>query len=730
MTALFVLLSLVAAGDVNPGITAEVWPVEPDAVVGEIPGPWQAEQPGLRVVYDGQTYDTLSFRMLLPPLTGLVLRCDPDALTLADTLAPDYGLTADAEAAVEAAPAWMRPDLTDNLMQLMSTKQNALAEMILNPTDPRLRDEIAFQAAHISPLHLMTMNLSVITSNLDSLFAIDNDLQYVEIVDYGNPATDDDYYSTTRYTAHEGGSDVTFEIPYEIYYWYVIMPRITDEFPKIIYERFWREFLYYDNGTTSYTANPAGDPYPLLRDVLDDITYVWDGEKHVWPSDRDTTSDMCALDAVGWWTSRVLPRSATMPRPIQPSEIAVDHDGNCGECQDLFCAGLRTGLIPALGTMNINEDHVWNAFWWPLDYASPDEGVWYECQVDLGGGVTHAADSNTSYDDDRTGSTKHCSMIWNWRPDGFQWSTIEMYSDYCTLTVTVYDTAGNPVPNADVKLSSEGWHTIQKYKGFSGITDRDGIFTTTLGEEQNYYASAYLESLGQIIDSASALAGTHFVIPCTLTTNYKPQPRELDFYTYERFPIEGKIDSVLPLLSEEVCYIVFFNNHAEMGEVISGTVSFEGSDLHLRVDAEYDLGHCPTYSYEERPSQSAVQFAPGRLTDFMITDYEGVRVLGVAEPSSPSSVMREPLVLEVQPFSRGSVTSFTITGCRESVKLAIYDKLGRRVYETSADPDPSGNARVKWHGVDRVGQAQPSGVYFVRVQSGNRQLTGKFVMLR
>jgi flagellar hook assembly protein FlgD len=92
--------------------------------------------------------------------------------------------------------------------------------------------------------------------------------------------------------------------------------------------------------------------------------------------------------------------------------------------------------------------------------------------------------------------------------------------------------------------------------------------------------------------------------------------------------------------------------------------------------------------------------------------------------------MREPLVLEVQPFSRGSVTSFTITGCRESVKLAIYDKLGRRVYETSADPDPSGNARVKWHGVDRVGQAQPSGVYFVRVQSGNRQLTGKFVMLR
>ncbi|TKJ39899.1 hypothetical protein CEE36_09965 [candidate division TA06 bacterium B3_TA06] len=729
MNWLLVMLSLIASGEVDRGITAEMWPVEPEAVVGEIPESWQAEQLGLRVVYDGQTYDEVSFRLLLPPLTGLVLRCDPDALTLADTLAPDYGLTADAEAAVEAAPRWLRPDLVDNLMQVSDSRQNTLAEMILNPADVRLRDEIAFQVAHISPPHLMAMDLSIIERNLDSLFAIDDELNYVEIVDYGDPETDDDYYSTARYKGLDGEDTVTFEIHTEIYYWYVIMPHITDELPKIIYNKFWREFLYYDNGTSSYTANSAGDPYPLLRDALADIAYVWDGERHIWPGDREHSTDMGAINAIGWWTSRVLPRSATNPRPIQPSEIAVDHDGNCGECQDLFCAGLRTGLIPALGVMDINEDHVWNAFWWPDDYLSSESGGWYPCQVDLGGGVTHAADSGCAYDKDRGGG-KYCSMIWNWRPDGFQWSSIETYSASCTLSVNVYDKDGNSVPNTDVKLLSEGWKTIQKYRGFSGITDRNGVYTTTLGEEQNYYASVYLQSLGQIIDSTSAPAGTHFAIPCTLTTNYKPQPRELDFYTYEHFSIEAKIDSTLPLPSEEVCYIVFFNNHAEMGEVISGTVSFEGTDLRLQVDAEYDLGHCSTYSYEERSSQSAVKFAPGKLTDFMITDYEGVRVLGVAEPSSPSSVMREPLVLEMLPFSRGNVTSFTITGCWEPVKLAIYDKLGRRVYETSADPDPSGNASVKWHGIDRVGQAQPSGVYFVRVQAGDQQLVGKFVMLR
>ena len=580
-----ILLSLVTTGEINQGITADVRALAPyDTPSHDL---IQEEPLPLRVVYDGETYDELSFHLLLPAQTAFVIRCDPGALTLADTLAPDYGLTPNAQAALEAAPAWLRLDLVDNLMQLGAEDQNTLADMILNPSDPRLRDEIAFQAAHISPAHLQRMNLSVITQNLDSLFAIDEELDYVEIVDYGDPQIDDDYYSTARYKALDNGSYVDVEIPCEIYYWYVIMPRITDELPKIIYEKFWREFLYYDNGTTSYTENPEGDPYPLLRDVLADIEFVWDGERHVWPRDREHSTDMGAINAIGWWTSRVLPRSATSPRPIQPSQIATDHDGNCGECQDLFCAGLRTGLIPALGVMDINEDHVWNAFWWPTDYAFPDEGGWYPCQVDLGGGVTHAADSGCAYDKDRGGG-KYCSMIWNWRTDGYQYSSITTYSNCCTLTVALYDTAGRPVSNADVKLESESWHSpLVKYKGFAGLTDRNGIFTTTLGEEQNYYVTPYWEFLGQVIDSASSPAGSSFFISCTLSSNYNPQPRELD------------TEPVTPDPLQDIA-------------------------LYLEVNAEYDLGHCQTYSYEEVDSKSAVKFAPGQLTDFFLTDYTGL----------------------------------------------------------------------------------------------------------
>ncbi|MBN2378604.1 T9SS type A sorting domain-containing protein [candidate division WOR-3 bacterium] len=731
MIWLSLLLSLIAAGGPNreeAGITTvgEQWTATED---------WSeyVQLQPLKVVYDGETYDEMTFSVFLPANTAYVVRCDPAGMSIADTLAPDYPLVEEVWPAIDACPEWLRFDLINNLIELTPGVQGIIADMILNPIDPRFRDEIAFQAAYLAPSRLGSMDLGILARNLDSLYAIDNELQYVEIVDYGDPETDEDYYSTTRYKNSDGS---TIEIPREIYYWYVIMPRITDELPKIIYEKFWREYLYYNNGTVSYTENPEGDPYPLLRDVLKDISFVWDGVRQVWPADREHSTDMGAIDAIGWWVSRILPRSATSPRPVQPNQLATDHDGNCGECQDLFCAGLRTGMIPALGVMDINEDHVWNAFWWPDDAFSTGPG-WYPCQVDLGGGVTHAADSGCAYDNSRGGG-KYCSMIWNWRTDGYQWSAIETYSDCCTLTVAVYNTEGNPVPEAEVKLRSEGWKTLVKIAGFGGITDRDGLFTTTLGEGQNYYVMVGWDELGRVIDSASALTGEHFFTACTVSFGAKP--RILD--------TEPKTPDPL-------------------GDVA----------LYLEVNAEYDLARCPTYVYsEEVKSKAAVKFAPGKLTDFIVTDYEGLvdflaeekfatykrisfegeKGLTIALPANqarylvffnnhpgmgevvsgtismvePEDVaesrpIHEPLKLETSPGPKDRSCVFKVSGCSETLALAIFDKLGRRVYETTTTPEPRGAASIEW---DR--QSQPSGVYFVLLKSGNQELTRKFVVLK
>ena len=566
MIWLTLFLSLFCA-EVTGGVTCEVKPVS--EITPTLDLNWiRPLQMKTQLRLPAETSSEVSFQMLLPAQTAYVLRCDPKEITVSDTLVPDYGLTSDAEAAVAAAPRWLRPDLTDNLMRLNQAQQDVVAEMILNPRDPRLRDEIAFQAAHIGSNHMTSMNPSIISVNVDSLFAIDADLDYVEIVDYGNPTTDDDYYSTTRYTViDENGSTIYFELPREIYYWYIIHPRITDELPKIVYEKFWREFLYYDNGTVSYTYNPdtSAEPYPLLRDRMQDVTYAWrlDGEE-----------DQGAIRAVHGWVGGVMHWGATAPRPIQPNEIATDHDGNCGEYQDIKCAGARTALIPTVGVLDINEDHVWCANWYPDDYNNPE-----------GGGHWDPA-QESAYDKDRGGS-KYCSLIWNWRGDGYQYSDIETYSNSCTLSVQIYDTKGRPVGNGEVKLLSEGWQSPFRVKGYSGITNRDGVFMTTFGEEQNYAGYAIWENLGTMIDSADALAGTHHVVSCTLSSDYNPQARELN-------PQPGTPQPR------------------------------QGVSVRLDVDAEYDLGHCPTYSYEETSSKSTIQFAPGKLTDFFITDLGGL----------------------------------------------------------------------------------------------------------
>lgn len=636
------------------------------------------------------------FSLLLPPGTGLILKCDPLALTVSDTLVPDYGLTSDAEKAIDAAPSWLRFDLVDNLRQLDVSRQNTLADMILNPSDPRLRDEIAFQVAHISPSHLGVVNLDVIRQNVDSLFAIDRELKYAEIVDYGNPDKDSNYYSTIRYKVLKNGITLSCEIPKEIYYWYIIHPRGTDENPAIIYDKFWREYLYYDNGSTSYTVDGE---YPLLREALDTVEFAWE----VTPQ----SSGGGAVAAVYNWVNGVVKWGATGNRPIQPNEIATDHDGNCGEFQDITWAGGRTALIPTVGVLDINEDHVWCTMWQSKSYESALETTW-------------RPDSGGAFDKDHGGGGKYCSMIWQWRGDGYQESRIQDYSNSCTLTVKITDPNGIPLSNLNAELDSEGWMSSMRVRGLSGITDRNGLFVITVGEEQNYYLKVAWNSFGLVVDSVSSTAGKNILIERTINTDYLAKPRNLDdINKSQHFSIEGKLDTVLPLPSEP-CYLVFFNNHAEMGEVVSGSASVSTSGISLSIDAEYDLGHCETYSYEATSSVSTLKFSPGELTDFFITDRQGIYTLGVSDVCGPQPSV---INLDVKPITTSGVIEFKISGAKESVRLSVFDISGRKVYSAFANADMQGNVRMTW-----MNTRQTAGVYFARVESMGNFSVAKFII--
>ncbi|MCK4233331.1 hypothetical protein KAX75_02820, partial [candidate division WOR-3 bacterium] len=255
---------------------------------------------------------------------------------------------------------------------------------------------------HIGPeiLSYSGFDPNLLIVNAELLYEIDDSLQYVDIVDYSLP--NGDFYSTVSYRILEDDDSVWIELPWEIYYEYIVHPIITDEFPDMssyVYSMFWREYLFYE----------SDGGYPNLGEKIKEVKLVWNGERMVLPAGRPFTPDDYALDVIANWVTYTVPVLAQGNRPIQPNIIAHEHDGNCGELQDLVTAASRTCLVPCVGTTAPCEDHVWSEFY---------ERGFYPYQVSRGFGSSHIADTNIAYDE-QYGGSKRVSAIFNWRSDGF-----------------------------------------------------------------------------------------------------------------------------------------------------------------------------------------------------------------------------------------------------------------------------------------------------------------------
>ena len=227
---------------------------------------------------------------------------------------------------------------------------------------------------------------------------------------------------------------------------------------------------------------------PILLDLLDGIDVMWDGEvKPDISGDRDAWINADALEAIGNWVGKNMLDNieergtitgANPERSVQPTRIAWNHFGNCGELQDLINAAMRTGLIPGLSISDMNEDHVWNEFY--------HDGEWYYFQNDWSNGATRIATPGGGQDADYGGG-KTISFILAWLGDGLVQSAIERYSNTVTLEVKLTDADGGPVPDATVEIYSEGWMSTSKYLGYWMQTDPEGKVSVQLGDGRNYY---------------------------------------------------------------------------------------------------------------------------------------------------------------------------------------------------------------------------------------------------
>lgn len=423
-------------GDESCGLSWAL--VDSLAVSGEL-------APAKRVVVSAS--DTQDSLELLFPLDTLALVC---------------------QQALNLAPTWIREEMASALRRLGDSAE-FYAQMLLGAPED-WTDELAFCVAKIGPevLTHRFFNPSLLLENCRYLYELDDSLDYADIVERGTRPGD--YYSTVRYAVLLGTDTVYRELPRDIYYHYVVHPTTSDELPRMddyVCGKHWREYLFYD----------ADSGYPVLAEHIRPAKVVWKSTKQVLAAGRPFEPTDCALDVIGNWATRTVPAGASGNRPIHPAVIAHEHNGNCGELQDLLAAAGRTCLIPVVNTMDPCEDHVWCEFW---------DQDWYPYQVDLGFGATHIADTSVAYDE-QVGGSKRVSSIWNWRPDGYWWTVTGRYSNTCSLYVRVLDQLGRPIDGARVIIISEGWvgglatTTI-------GFTDNLGAVGFELGDLRNFYA--------------------------------------------------------------------------------------------------------------------------------------------------------------------------------------------------------------------------------------------------
>jgi hypothetical protein len=81
------------------------------------------------------------------------------------------------------------------------------------------------------------------------------------------------------------------------------------------------------------------------------------------------------------------------------------------------------------------------------------------------------------------------------------------------------------------------------------------------------------------------------------------------------------------------------------------------------------------------------------------------------------------------PFNPSTTIPFTLTS-QANVTLSIFDARGKLIRTLEDGALPAGMHQVVWDGRDNTGGQAATGVYFVRLVAGSREMTRKVVMLK
>ena len=341
---------------------------------------------------------------------------------------------------------------------------------ILQDAPDELVDEIAFTIAHTPHEVLRAMarldEADLVVENARDIYRADKELDYAEIIDLP------DGRSTILYANGD-------TLPPEVYYWYVVHPRILFEIPARVDVNYWKKRpLGFGPHTKGGVYKPGDEELQWLRhteDIYRDpkggqfwrTTYFSDSTygKTVIDVVRDAKDPLDAirrLYAFQCWADSGFMRFGYRTQDIQPLQIYYKAYGSCGEQSILFASFARTALIPCYIAIDMGEDHQWNEVYF--------DGRWHHLDVNMGldKGIDNPCKSAECM------GNKTVTAVVGWRPDDVLFPiTVRGYTDTASVDVVVTDSDGKPLSGALVMVKSHWNHrnsrAIWAYTGTDGV---------------------------------------------------------------------------------------------------------------------------------------------------------------------------------------------------------------------------------------------------------------------
>ena len=640
--------------------------------------------------------------------------------------------------AVNKAPVWVQTELASILAELIPEKQTLWSNLILSAQDPYV-DEICFCIANSSPQYLNSAYAlpELFTENAQLLYSIACELPYVEIMDTGTAISGGDYYSTTRYwKKNTSGEMQQITVPRELYYWYIVHPKLTDEIPAYINPaiiennsthnnniappptgKFWRGYLY----------NLQESDYPVLRDTLMQCQTLFN---------RDGTGND-AIRTIQWWINQQMSFTSNNERPHQPVRIITKHIGRCGEYADLTSAVARLSLIPCTSILSYSLDHTWNEFW--------DENwvAWEPVNGYIDIPLVYENSWGTVF-----------GSVFEIHPDGLLTPVTDKYSEgVSTIIIQVTDANQHPVDGARVML-----YVMQNSIHFDceQYTDNNGIATFLVGDNLEYFTRVETD-----FGSFPEIAGSYL----TLTNNSVAGETYQYIITIPAVMPVADLEELPPPVDPVQDYQFAVSYYSE-GYYITGVTLW---------DDIYSLGVHPLhYKYVESPAELSFMVMDSdniliwQLDNFGSGySYSGTASEGTASFSIPlgsdwyafmdnslhhrnavkinggllfqhtgTAVQDEtiPNVLlqySIYPNPFNKTTCLSLKADKDfKADISILNLKGQVVKSWQNTFIKQGNSDFYWDGKDNKGSDVSSGVYFWKVQSRETAFTNKILYLK